>query len=111
MADFDAVFDKDFKGFLDALETASPVEVRGRVTEVTGLVVKAVIPGVSVGELCHIHCHHRNKPVRAEVVGFKDEAVYLMPLGGLEGIGPGSEVCQPGIRSLCALAPVYSAAF
>ncbi|HSE41243.1 MAG TPA: flagellar protein export ATPase FliI [Acidobacteriota bacterium] len=96
MAEFDAVFDKDFKGFLDALETASPVEVRGRVTEVTGLVVKAVVPGVSVGELCHIKVHHRNKPVRAEVVGFKDESVYLMPLGSLEGIGPGSEVVPSG---------------
>jgi flagellar protein export ATPase FliI len=96
MAEFDAVFDKDFKGFLDALETASPVEVRGRVTEVTGLVVKAVVPGVSVGELCHIKVHHRNKPVRAEVVGFKDEHVYLMPLGSLEGIGPGSEVVPSG---------------
>jgi flagellar protein export ATPase FliI len=96
MAEFDAVFDKDFKGFLDALETASPVEVRGRVTEVTGLVVKAVVPGVSVGELCHIKVHHRNKPVRAEVVGFKDDSVYLMPLGSLEGIGPGSEVVPSG---------------
>ncbi|HEY7162528.1 MAG TPA: EscN/YscN/HrcN family type III secretion system ATPase, partial [Acidobacteriota bacterium] len=96
MAEFDAVLDKDFKSYLDALETASPVEVRGRVTEVTGLVVKAVVPGVSVGELCHIKVHHRNKPVRAEVVGFKDEHVYLMPLGSLEGIGPGSEVVPSG---------------
>ena len=96
MADFDAILDKDFKSYLDALETASPVEVRGRVTEVTGLVVKAVIPGVSVGELCHIKVHHRNKPVRAEVVGFKDEHVFLMPLGSLEGIGPGSEVVPSG---------------
>ena len=96
MAEYDAIFDKDFKGFLDALETASPVEVRGRVTEVTGLVVKAVVPGVSVGELCHIKLHHRNKPVRAEVVGFKDDSVFLMPLGSLEGIGPGSEVVPTG---------------
>lgn len=96
MSEFDAVFDKDFSKFFDALETASPVEVRGRVVEVTGLVVKAVVPGVSVGELCHIHCHHRAKPIRAEVVGFKDENVYLMPLGGLEGIGPGSEVVPTG---------------
>jgi flagellar protein export ATPase FliI len=96
MAEFDAILDKDFKSYLDALETASPVEVRGRVTEVTGLVVKAVVPGVSVGELCHIKVHHRNKPVRAEVVGFKDEHVFLMPLGSLEGIGPGSEVVPSG---------------
>ncbi len=105
MSEFDAVFDKDFTRYFDALETANPVEVRGRVVEVTGLVVKAVVPGVSVGELCHIHCHHRNKPVRAEVVGFKDEAVYLMPLGGLEGIGPGSEVVPSGHRLTVRVGP------
>jgi flagellar protein export ATPase FliI len=86
----------DFSRYLDILDEASPVEVKGRVTEVTGLVIKAVVPGVTVGELCHIHCHHRTKPVRAEVVGFKGEEVFLMPLGGLEGIGPGSEVVPTG---------------
>ncbi|HSP06145.1 MAG TPA: type III secretion system ATPase SctN [Acidobacteriota bacterium] len=86
----------DFSRYMDILDEASPVEVKGRVTEVTGLVIKAVVPGVTVGELCLIHCHHRTKPVRAEVVGFKGEEVYLMPLGGLEGIGPGSEVVPSG---------------
>lgn len=86
----------DFTRYLEILDEASPVEVKGRVTEVTGLVIKAVVPGVTVGELCHIYCHHRTKPVRAEVVGFKGEEVFLMPLGGLEGIGPGSEVAPTG---------------
>lgn len=94
MADLD--LNVDFNRYLSVLDEASPVEVKGRVTEVTGLVIKAVVPGVTVGELCHIHCHHRTKPVRAEVVGFKGEEVYLMPLGGLEGIGPGSEVVPSG---------------
>lgn len=96
MADLDTDFNVDFNKYLDVLDSASPVEVRGRVVEVAGLVVKAVIPGVSVGELCHIYCHHRPKPIRAEVVGFKEETVYLMPLGSLEGIGPGSEVVPTG---------------
>lgn len=90
------VTDRDFSRYLEILDEASPVEVKGRVTEVTGLVIKAVVPGVTVGELCHIHCHHRTKPVRAEVVGFKGDEVFLMPLGGLEGIGPGSEVVPTG---------------
>lgn len=90
------VTDREFSRYLEILDEASPVEVKGRVTEVTGLVIKAVVPGVTVGELCHIHCHHRTKPVRAEVVGFKGDEVFLMPLGGLEGIGPGSEVVPTG---------------
>lgn len=96
MADIDQLWERDYSKYLDVLEGASSLEVKGRVVEVTGLVVKAVIPGVTVGELCNIHTLHRAKPIRAEVVGFKDEVVYLMPLGELTGIGPGSEVQPTG---------------
>jgi type III secretion protein N (ATPase) len=97
MADLDkSVLTSDFSRYLDMIDNASPVEVKGRVVEVTGLVVKALAPGVSIGEVCNIKCANRAKPIRAEVVGFKDELVYLMPLGDLSGIGPGSEVVPTG---------------
>ena len=54
----------DFSKYFKALEPASPVQVRGRVVELVGLVVKAAVPGVRVGELCYIHTHHRSLPVR-----------------------------------------------
>ncbi|MEM9599349.1 MAG: type III secretion system ATPase SctN, partial [Acidobacteriota bacterium] len=69
---------------------------RGRVTEVTGLVIKARVPGVRIGELCHLHTPLRDTPVRAEVVGFQDRHVFLMALGEVEGIGPDSEVRPTG---------------
>src|SRR3989304_4337444 len=96
MAEVDSSWNRDITKYLEILDTASPVEVKGRGVEVTGLVVKAVVPGVRVGEVCNILCAHRAKPIRAEVVGFKEELVYLMPLGDLEGIGPGSEVQASG---------------
>ena len=96
MAEMDSSYTQDFSKYFDILDNASPVAVKGRVVEVTGLVVKAVVPGVRIGEVCNIHCAHRGKPIRAEVVGFKDELVYLMPLGSTEGIGPGSEVEPTG---------------
>ena len=89
----------DFSKYFKALEPASPVQVRGRVVELVGLVVKAAVPGVRVGELCYIHTHHRNQPVKAEVVGFQGDAVLLMPLGDLEGVGLDSDVIPAG-RSL-----------
>ena len=97
MAEVDkSLLSPDFSKYLEMIDNASPVEVKGRVVEVAGLVVKAVAPGVSVGEVCNIRCAHRAKPIRAEVVGFKDELVYLMPLGDTSGIGPGSEVSTTG---------------
>jgi type III secretion system H+-transporting two-sector ATPase len=81
---------------MNLLEEVVPIGVRGRVVEVTGLVIKARVPGVRIGELCYIETPLRDAPVRAEVVGFKNELVYLMALGELTGLGPDSEVRPTG---------------
>ena len=82
--------------YLLELERASPVQVRGRVREVVGLVVRASLPQAFVGELCLI-CNPRSRvPVKAEVVGFRDEDVLLMPIGELTNIGPQSVVEATG---------------
>src|SRR6187551_2864718 len=84
----------DFDKFLGLLETTPTTSVRGRVTEVTGLVIKAAVPGVKTGELCYVET--AEGMLKCEVVGFKDEAVMLMPLGEATGIGPDSEVIPTG---------------
>jgi ATP synthase in type III secretion protein N len=86
----------DFGKYLKLLEPASPVRVRGRVMEMTGLVVEASVPGVRTGDAVDIIKHHNAVPLVAEVVGFRDDRVLLMPLGELEGIGPDSEVIPHG---------------
>ncbi len=86
----------NFDKYRDAIRSAHVYRVKGRVKELTGLIVKAVVPNVRVGELCFIHVHSMNKMLKAEVVGFKDKDVLLMPLGDLEGIGPGNEVMPTG---------------
>jgi type III secretion system H+-transporting two-sector ATPase len=86
----------DLHPYMNLLEEVVPIGVRGRVVEVTGLVIKARVPGVRIGELCYIETPLRDAPVRAEVVGFKNELVYLMALGELTGLGPDSEVRPTG---------------
>ncbi len=76
--------------YLKAVERAETLKVRGRVTEVTGLIIKACVPGVKIGELCYVDTG--NGVIKTEVVGFKDEEVMLMPLGEAQGIGPDAEV-------------------
>lgn len=78
--------------YFDLIDHASPVEVRGRVSEVTGLVMKAYVPGARMGDLCLISSHYQKEPIAAEVVGFREGQVFLMPLGDMEGIGLDSEV-------------------
>lgn len=86
----------DLSPYLRLVNSLSTYRIKGRVTELTGLVVKAVVPGVRVGELCYIESLYKKIPIKAEVVGFKDKDVLLMPLGELEGIGPGNDVIPTG---------------
>ena len=84
----------DLSHYYGLLKDASLLRVRGRVTELTGLVIKASVPNVRVGEVVYIKS--RINRVKAEVVGFQGDEVMLMPLGELQGIGPDSEVVPTG---------------
>src|SRR6185369_8697984 len=67
----------------------------GRVDEVTGLVVRATLPGVSLGELVRID-RRGGEPLGAEVVGFRGEQAVLLPLGDLAGVAPACAVWRTG---------------
>lgn len=64
----------------------------GRVSQVVGLTIESIGPDVSVGDSCYIKANKHSEGVLAEVVGFKDNRILLMPLGSMSGIGPGSIV-------------------
>jgi flagellum-specific ATP synthase len=51
---------------------------------------------MSIGETCHISYRRTAEPVLAEVVGFRDNKVLMMPLGEMSGIGAGSDVVALG---------------
>jgi len=74
------------------VETASRFAEYGRVTRVVGLVIEAVGIDVAVGELCQIRSLSNDSLVLAEVVGFHERGILLMPLEELEGVHPGSAV-------------------
>lgn len=68
----------------------------GKVTQVIGLIIQVEGLEVFVGEVCEILVKSSDKIVLAEVVGFKDNSVLLMPLDELSGIGPGCLVKPTG---------------
>lgn len=86
----------DLNAYVEAVDWLSPVEVRGRVTELVGLLIRAAVPGARVGELCLIRSPHRARPLRAEVVGFRGTEVILMPLGDMQDVSMGAEVVSTG---------------
>ena len=79
-----------------ALEESDLYRYRGRVSNLIGLVIEATGLKSEVGELCHISAGRTRPPVPAEVVGFRDRRTLLMPLGNIDGIGPGNIVSGTG---------------
>lgn len=82
--------------YLEQLRQLDPVRVNGKVTQVIGLTVESEGPDASIGDVCYIYPLKSNKPLKAEVVGFKNNKVILMPLGELDSIGPGCDVVGTG---------------
>jgi flagellum-specific ATP synthase len=66
------------------------------VTQVIGLTVESEGPDASIGDVCYIYPFKSQEPLKAEVVGFKNNKVILMPLGELHSIGPGCDVVGTG---------------
>lgn len=63
----------------------------GKVIKVVGLTIESIGPKAKLNDLCYITSQYGQK-VMAEVVGFRDDRVLLMPYGNVEGVGPGSFV-------------------
>ena len=84
--------------FAARLESVEPFATYGRVVRVVGLVLEATGLDAGLGALCRVTSHSRDRSVLAEVVGFHERSVLLMPLGEMDGLHPGSSV-QPLGRS------------
>lgn len=82
--------DNDLSGILDRIGELELTTLHGRITEIVGMLIKAIVPGVKIGETCMIK--RAGEPLYAEVVGFTKDQVFLSPLGEMTGIGPSSEV-------------------
>lgn len=79
--------------FNTAIDHCKSMNMIGKVVQIVGLVIECNGPNVSMGELCYVHSHFEDvESLPAEVVGFREGYVLLMPLGETKGIGPGCQV-------------------
>lgn len=68
----------------------------GRVIACQGNTIESVGPSAFLGELCEIYAAPGFQPIQAEVIGFRQSSVLLMPYGDTRGIRPGCEVLASG---------------
>ncbi len=63
------------------------IKIYGKVTNVAGIVIEGIGPGVSIGSVCSI-VNENNEVIQAEVVGFKGNRILLMPFTDIKGLTP-----------------------
>lgn len=90
--------------YADRISRTSTIKQFGKVTQVVGLVIESAGPAISIGRLCHIENHDGSR-ILAEVVGFRDDRLLLMPYGSVAGINPGAIVTSTSDQLRIAVGP------
>ena len=80
------------KRYHACLTHCNPIQAYGKVNRVVGFVVESIGPECRLGTVCDIYTKDGSKRYPAEVIGFRDNRVLMMPLEEIRGIGPGSRV-------------------
>ncbi|MBI5584042.1 MAG: FliI/YscN family ATPase [Deltaproteobacteria bacterium] len=91
--------------FRHRAEAAEPIANYGRATQVVGLVVEGQGPRAAVGDMCHIETRDQKRRIPAEVVGFRDRKILLMPFGENQGFDPGCRILPAGSPALARVGP------
>ncbi len=74
------------------LDQINPICRLGEVVRVAGGIIESRGPALQIGDLCHILTGGPHRPTAAEVVGFRKDAIILMPLHDTVRIAPGAQV-------------------
>lgn len=78
--------------YANRVDSACPIRIEGQVTKVLGTVIEGNGPAMPVGAICHILTPSKSEPIAAEVIGFRDHSLLLMPLSKSDGVEPGSTI-------------------
>src|SRR5690625_2054030 len=73
-----------------------PYKRYGKVLRVVGLMIESIGPIANIGEVCYIYTENNEHPILAEVVGFSEDKLILMPYTEVNEIGPGCLVEATG---------------
>lgn len=98
-------FQNTFRESIHSISNLQTIQIFGRVIQVVGLVIEGRGPRSAVGDLCQIELQDGKKLIPAEVVGFKESKILLMPLYDLQGIKPGDRIIPTGISSQVRVGP------
>ena len=96
----------NWQEYSDTLNSLQPIQLTGKVVKVAGIIAEGHGPGLSVGSLCSVK-DSQGLDIQAEVIGFKDKKVILMPFGEMRGIKPGSRIVDISKKSTVPVGEAY----
>ncbi len=98
-ADRSRIWQAKLKPYSDRLQEAPELVVEGRLSRMVGLTLEAVGCRAAIGSRCKIETKN-GRMIEAEVVGFSDARVFLMPTAEVHGLEPDCRVIPMGKHSL-----------
>jgi flagellum-specific ATP synthase len=81
--------------YKNRIQQIKTIKVNGKVTKVIGVTIESQGPSTRIGDICNVYSS-AGFVTMAEVVGFRDQRVILMPYSDVSEIGPGSEIIATG---------------
>jgi len=95
----------DFDQLIERVDGCRTMRSIGQVVGMSGLIIEGSGPPSSVGDVCQIINEKTSTRIIAEVVGFRNQCILLMPLGDRLGIAPGSRIIAGGVRATTGVGP------
>ncbi len=87
------------------IEAAETISRTGKIENIVGMSIEASGGRAAIGDICRIYSKESGKQVLAEVVGFKNDHVLLMPYANMSGISAGNFVRNTGKRLSLPVGP------
>lgn len=86
----------DTRKVYEVIRNSSLYTYMGKIDKIVGTTVESTGPACNIGDVCTIEIPKSGQSMKAEVVGFRENKVLLMPYEEIEGIGYGSAVRNTG---------------
>lgn len=81
-----------FKNMPEIIYNAETISHIGKIENIVGMTIEASGGNAAIGDICHIYNENAQEQVLAEVVGFKNERILLMPYENMMGMSAGNFV-------------------
>ncbi|MHC8326698.1 FliI/YscN family ATPase [Pseudomonas sp. LB1P83] len=78
------------------LGKARPRPMKGTIRSIRGVLLRATVAGVGIGELCLLYDPNSGRSLTAEVIGFDEDEAILSPIGSMEGLSTRTEITATG---------------